>query len=189
MLDLVRSAVAALFALTLLTGVAYPLVVTMLAQAAFGEQAGGSLLGEEGKAIGAELVGQRFTRPEYFHGRPSAAGEAGYDAGASSGSNLGPTSRKLIDAVSDRVEASGGEGAPIDLVTASGSGLDPHITPEAARFQTRRVAKARGLPEDRVLQLVERAIEGRQFGLLGEPRVNVLKLNLALDALGAKPSS
>jgi len=182
MFEIVRSAVAALVSLTLLTGVAYPLFVTVLGQAAFGEQAQGSLVRGDGKVIGAELIGQAFSRPEYFHGRPSAAGKDGYDAAASSGSNLGPTGKALIERVA---ETTGGAERPFpaDLATASGSGLDPHISPAAALFQAPRVAQARGLPEATVRELVARLAEGRQLGFLGEPRVNVLRLNLALDAL------
>lgn len=185
MFEIVRSAVATLVSLTLLTGVAYPLFVTVLGQAAFGEQARGSLVQRGDKVIGAEPIGQGFTRPAYFHGRPSAAGKDGYDAAASSGSNLGPTSKALIERVADGAKEAGGP-LPADLATASGSGLDPHISPEAARFQAPRVAAARGLPEAQVRRLIEQVVEGRQFGLLGEPRVNVLRLNLALDAAGAK---
>lgn len=182
MFEIARSAVAALVSLTLLTGVAYPLLVTVLGQAAFGERSQGSLVRRDGKVIGAELIGQAFTRPEYFHGRPSAAGKDGYDGAASSGSNLGPTSKALIDRVA--AAAKGAERPlPADLATASGSGLDPHVSPQAALFQVRRIAEARGLPEAAVRELVERIAERRQLGFLGEPRVNVLRLNLALDAL------
>ena len=184
MFEIVRSAVAALVSLTLLTGVAYPLLVTMLGQAAFSRQAQGSLVQRDGRVIGAELIGQAFTRPEYFHGRPSAAGKDGYDAAASSGSNLGPTSRALIERVAEAAKGAAGP-LPADLATASGSGLDPHVSPQAALFQAPRVAQARGLPEATVRALVEKAAEGRQLGLLGEPRVNVLRLNLALDALAS----
>lgn len=187
MFEIIRPAIAALASLTLLTGVAYPLLVTILGQAAFGVQAEGSLLVRDGKVIGAELIGQQFAGPGYFHGRPSAAGKDGYDAAASSGSNLGPTSKALMDRVAETAKGAGAP-FPADFATASGSGLDPHISPAAARFQTPRVAAARGLPETQVRELIGRATEGRQFGLLGEPRVNVLQLNLSLDALppGAK---
>ena len=182
-----RAALVSLIALTIVTGVIYPVVVTVIAQVVFPHQANGSLIVKDGKVVGSELIGQPFDDPKYFWGRPSATSPFAYNAAASSGSNLSPTNPALVKAVQDRVNAlraaDPGNTAPVpvDLVTASGSGLDPHISPAAALYQVNRVAKARKLPPDAVRVLVERHIEGRQFGFLGEPRVNVLALNLALD--------
>jgi K+-transporting ATPase ATPase C chain len=180
-------AIRVTLAFTLLTGVLYPLLVTGLAKAVFPHQANGSLIQTNGKTTGSELIGQRFTRPEYFHGRPSAAGSDGYDGLASGGSNLGPTNKALVDRVQADLKKFRDENptftgpVPADLLTGSGSGLDPDISPASADAQVTRVAAARGMSPDALRQLVAAHTDGRQFGILGEPRVNVLGLNLALD--------
>jgi K+-transporting ATPase ATPase C chain len=196
MLREIRPAIILLVALTLITGLVYPLAMTGLAQVLFPSQANGSMIVRDGKVIGSALIGQQFTGDGYFHGRPSATTapdpkdatktvDAPYNAANSGGSNLGPTNKALIDRVKADVDKLKAENAsmpvPIDLVTTTAGGLDPHVSPEAAMFQVARVATARNLPEDRVRQLVNEHIEGRTLGLLGEPRVNVLALNMALD--------
>jgi K+-transporting ATPase ATPase C chain len=183
-----RPAVTSFLLLTLLTGIAYPLLVTGISQATMPNQANGSLIVKEGRPVGSSLIGQAFSDPKYFWGRPSATGPVANNAAASSGSNLGPTNPALMDAVKSRVQTlreadpSNTQAIPVDLVTASASGLDPHISPAAAEYQLARVARVRNLPADAVHKLVVEHTEGRQFGVLGEPRVNVLELNLALDA-------
>ena len=173
--------------MTALTGLIYPGVATGLCQLFFRRQANGSLIVKDGRVVGSSLIGQNFARPEYFHSRPSAAGSDGYDASASSGSNLGPTSRKLIDRVKADIERFRQENPdyhgpiPADMVTASGSGLDPHISPASARAQAARIAKTRGVSIDRVNQLIAQNTEVHSFGIFGDPRVNVMQLNLALD--------
>jgi len=192
MLKELKPALLMLALMTVLTGVAYPLLVTGIAQGLFPGQANGSLIEQDGKIVGSALIGQPFSDPKHFWSRPSATGPVPYNAGASSGSNQGPLNPALADAVKARIEAlkaaDPGNTAriPVDLVTASGSGLDPHISPAAAEYQTDRVARARGLGADTVRALVAKHTESRQLGVLGEPRVNALTLNLALDRL-AKP--
>jgi K+-transporting ATPase ATPase C chain len=196
MLRQIRPAIVLIVLMTVLTGLAYPLFMTGLAQLLFPHQAAGSLIEKDGKVIGSELIGQNFTDEKYFHGRPSATTDtdpndatktvpAPYNAGNSGGSNAGPTAKSLIERVQGDVDTLKKEKdgpVPVDLVTTSASGLDPHITPAAAEFQVSRVAKARNLPEERVRALVAEATEDRVLGVIGEMRVNVLKLNLALDA-------
>ena len=201
MLRELRPAILILVLLTLITGLAYPLAMTAIAGAIFPKQAQGSLIEQDGKVIGSSLIGQEFKDDKYFHGRPSATSapdpadstktvSAPYNAASSGGSNLGPTSKALNDRIKEELQKLKAENpvaaVPVDLVTASGSGLDPDISPEAALFQVSRVAKARNMPEDQVRQLVTASSQGRLAGLLGEPRVNVLALNLALDRANAK---
>ena len=186
---LAGKAIGMLGILTVVTGVAYPLLITGIAQVAFKDQANGSLIVKDQKIVGSRLIGQPFSDPKYFWSRPSATSPMAYNGASSSGSNQGPTNPALKEAVEGRIKAlrdAGGDPqkpVPADLVTASGSGLDPHISPAAAEYQAARVAKARGLSEKVIKDLIEKNSEGRTFGILGEPRVNVLSLNLALDAL------
>lgn len=183
MLVHLRASAAILILMIALTGLAYPFVITGAAGLVFPEQARGSLIRKGDVIVGAVIIGQKFTSPRYFHGRPSAAGK-GYNAQASSGTNLAPSSKELITAVKGRVRAQASQKYPVDLVTSSGSGLDPHISPAAAQSQVIRVAKARGMEVQQVRALVAKATYARTFGILGEPRVNVLKLNLLLDGDG-----
>ncbi|WP_289296055.1 potassium-transporting ATPase subunit KdpC [uncultured Reyranella sp.] len=191
-----RASVVMLLMMTVLLGIAYPLAMVGVAGAAFPGQAGGSLVEKDGKVVGSTLIGQSFTGEGYFHGRPSATTDtdpadsaktvaAPYNAANSAGSNLGPTSKALIDRVKEDADRLG-KGVPVDLVTTSGSGLDPHVSPAAAAWQVARVARARGLREIEVQALVNQHTEGRMYGLLGEPRINVLQLNLTLDALAKR---
>jgi K+-transporting ATPase ATPase C chain len=190
MFAIFRPAIVVFAILTIVTGVVYPLAITVLGQVLFNHQANGGIIERDGKAVGAELIGQQFTDSRYFWSRPSATSPA-YNGQASTGANLGPTNPALLDAVKQRVDALRAAHAdtdqqvPVELVTASGSGLDPHISPAAARFQAQRVAKARGISEEQIHNAIDEHIEGRTFGVLGEPRVNVLRLNLALDGSGA----
>ncbi len=188
MSKLLRQSLSLLLLMTIITGVLYPLAATGLAQLIFPHQANGSLIVKDGKPVGSSLIGQSFTEPKYFWGRPSATSPNAYNAASSSGSNLGPTNPALTAAVKLRIAAlhaadpGNNSPVPVDLVTASGSGLDPQISPAAAHYQLARVAKARGISDAQVQMLVDKYTHGRQFGLLGEPRVDVLQLNLALDA-------
>jgi len=188
MKHVLRPALVLFVALTVVTGLIYPAVVTAIGQAAFSHQANGSMIERDGKIVGSEIIGQQFDAPQYFWGRLSATTPNPYNAGSSSGSNLGPTNPALADEVKGRIDAlhaadpDNRAALPVDLVTTSGSGLDPEISPAAAAYQVARVAKARGMTVEQVQALVAQATVGRQFGVLGEPRVNVLKLNFALDA-------
>src|SRR4051794_13675767 len=197
LLDVIRPALTLLVVLTLLTGLAYPLAITAVSQVLFKDKANGSLLTRDGQTVGSKLIGQNFFGADgYFWGRPSAAGAGGYDANASGGSNLGPSNPALLDRVNQTVATiraahpeRGDAPIPVDLATASGSGLDPQISPAAAEYQVPRVARQRGLSDDQVRQLVKAATEGRSLGILGEAGVNVLKLNLALDQLAPLSSN
>jgi K+-transporting ATPase ATPase C chain len=189
MFRMIRNALMSLLLLTAVAGSIYPLVVTGIAQIGFPYRAGGSIIVKDGRPVGSVFIGQEFKSPRYFWGRPSATSPFPYNGGSSSGSNLGPNNPELIKAVQARIEAlraadpSNMQKIPVDLVTSSGSGLDPHISPAAAQYQAARVARKRGIDESKVRSLVDALTEGRQFGFLGESRVNVLQLNLALDEL------
>jgi K+-transporting ATPase ATPase C chain len=192
MLKMIRTVIVSLFVFTILTGVLYPLAVTGIAQLIFPDRANGSLLVKDGKLVGSSLIGQPFDDPKYFWGRLSATSPFPYNSASSSGSNLAETNPDLVKNAQGRIDAlkaadpQAGKQVPVDLATASGSGLDPHISPAAAEFQIKRVAKARALDDAKVRAIVAQYSEGRQLGVLGEPMVNVLKLNLALDDLGNK---
>jgi potassium-transporting ATPase KdpC subunit len=185
--NLLRPAFMLLLVMTVITGAIYPAVVTGIAQLLFAHQANGSIVERDGKLLGSELIGQAFSDPKYFWSRPSATAPFADNSASSNASNLGPTNPALTDAVKQRIDAlraadpADAAPVPVDLVTASGSGLDPHISPAAAKYQLTRVARARGIGEDELAKFVRQATEGRTFGILGEPRVNVLKLNLLLD--------
>ncbi len=179
---MILQSIRMLVVLSVVTGIAYPLVVTGIAQLVFPDKANGSLIRENGKIVGSRLIGQPFSEPKYFWSRPSATSPMPYNGASSSGSNLGPTNPALLDAVKERISKLGEKPVPADLVTASASGLDPHISPAAAEYQIARISRTRNIPEDRLRELVRAHTEGRQLGILGEPRVNVLELNLALDA-------
>jgi potassium-transporting ATPase KdpC subunit len=191
--SIVRPAITLLLFLTLITGVLYPLAVTGIAQAVFPFHANGSLIVKDGKTVGSEMIGQQFDDPAYFWGRLSATGSTPYNASASSGSNLGPTNPALMEAAQTRIAAlhavdpANDAPIPVDLVTASGSGLDPHISPAAALYQVARIARLRGIDQETLRDLIAQHTEGRTFSVLGEPRVNVLALNLALDELTGQP--
>lgn len=193
MLKILRQSLIVLVAFAVITGIIYPLAITGIARGVFPNKANGSLVVQNDKVVGSALIGQPFSDPKYFWSRPSATSPVPYNAAASSGSNLGPTNPALLQAVQERIAAlraadpGNDQPVPVDLVTASGSGLDPHVTPAAAYYQVGRVAIARGLSEEAVRALVAKHTEGRQWGVLGEPRVNVLELNLALDSLGNSP--
>ncbi len=192
MLRMLRQSVVALVTLGIIVGVIYPLAVTGISRAFFPHEAGGSMIVQDARIVGSELIGQPFSDPGYFWSRPSATTPTPYNAGASSGSNLGPTNPVLLKVVEERIRAlraedpGNAEPVPVDLATSSASGLDPHISPAAAEYQVERVARARGLTAEVVRALVAEHTEGRQWGILGEPRVNVLELNLALDALSER---
>lgn len=181
MFDQIRPAIVLTVLLSAVTGLAYPLAITAAAQAVLPGQANGSRIEREGAVIGSELIGQNFTQPGYFWPRPSATGPDAYNAGASTGSNIGPTGKALVDRVAGSVQTMGGGPVPADAVTTSGSGLDPHITPQYAAWQIERVAQARGVEPAEIAEIVARVTEGPALGIFGEPRVNVLRLNLALD--------